>query len=341
MRPRTGIAAFVTVVGVAGALAAAAGTGAQASTAGHPGDQGARLIPGDLLVSTSDYVNDPNIVAGQTVLPPGSGSAGKVAIANGNYPYVFNNDSVDGSFGVTSPLYLDEITPSGRLQGVIPVPSNELNTSFSSKSEGALNLSSDGKYVTFMDYVAAPDTVDASNANTPGVIDPTNPVPGAYYRAVASLSANGKWNFTETNAYSGNNGRAAVAAKVDGKYFYYTAGNAGNGSNPQPSGVVLGAGTQIISPSSLPESAQTAGRSPPRSAPSASPSSATRRTRSARTTTSAAWRSTTTCCTTPRAAAATASTRCTSSTRPGRPARAAPACPPPTRRCRPRASRPR
>ncbi|MCW2893715.1 MAG: Glycerophosphoryl diester phosphodiesterase, partial [Actinomycetia bacterium] len=163
MRPRTGIAAFVTVIGV----------------------------------------------AGKTMLPPGSGSAGKLAIADGDYPYVFNNDSVDGSFGVTPQLYLNEITPFGLPQGVIPVPSNELNTSFSSKSEGALNLSSDGKYVTFIDYVAAPDTVDASNANTPGVIDPTNPVPGAYYRAVASLSANGKWTFTETNAYSGNNGRAA------------------------------------------------------------------------------------------------------------------------------------
>ena len=258
MRPRTGIAAFVTAAGVAGALAAT-GSGAQASTGGHPGGQGARLIAGDLLVSTSTYINDPDIVAGKTVLPPGSGSAGTLAIANGNYPYVFNNDSVDASFGVTSPLYLDEITPSGRLQGVIPVPGSELNTSFSSKSEGALNLSSDGKYLTFIDYVAAPDTVDASNANTPGVIDPTNPVAGAYYRAVASLSADGKWTFTETNAYSGNNGRAAVMAKIDGKYYYYPAGNAGNGSNPQPSGVVLGAGAQIISPSSLPESAQSPG----------------------------------------------------------------------------------
>jgi hypothetical protein len=263
MRPRTGIAAFVAVVGVAGALAAAAGTGAQASTADQPSDHGARLIPGDLLVSTSYYINDPNIVAGQTVLPPGSGSAGVVAVANGNYPYVFNNDSVDGSFGVTSPLFLDEITPSGRPQDFIPVPSSELNTSFSSKSEGALNLSSDGKYVTFMDYVAAPDTVDVSNANTPGVIDPTNPVTGAYYRAVASLSTDGKWSFTETNAYSGNNGRAAVMAKVNGHYYYYTAGNAGNGANPQPNGVVLGAGTQIISPSSLPESAQNPGQPTP------------------------------------------------------------------------------
>jgi hypothetical protein len=259
MRPRTGIAAFVTVLSAAGLLGAA--TAASASTAG-PADS-SHLIPGDLLVSESYYTNDPNIVAGKTQLPPGCTTGCATAVANGNYPYVFNNDSVDGSFGVTARLYLREITPSGRPQGVIPVPSSELNTSFSSKSEGALNLSSDGKYVTFIDYVAAPDTVDASNANTPGVIDPTNPVPGAYYRAVAQLSENGKFTFTETNAYSGNNGRAAVEAKVNGKYYIYTAGNAGNGSNPQPEGVVLGAGTQIITPSNLPESKQNPGQPTP------------------------------------------------------------------------------
>src|ERR1700748_1650207 len=65
MRPRAGIAAFVIVAGVAGTLAAA-GTGAQASTSARPrpGDQGTRLVPGDLLVTTSTYVNDPDIVAG-------------------------------------------------------------------------------------------------------------------------------------------------------------------------------------------------------------------------------------------------------------------------------------
>jgi hypothetical protein len=269
MRPRTGVAAFATFMTVAGVLAAtaASATTAHASTTApasrHDFGQ-SRLIPGDLLVSTSYYRNDPNIVAGTTQLPPGcTGANCATAIANGNYPYVFNNDTVDGSFGVTSPLFLEEITQSGRPQGVIPVPTSELNTSFSSKSEGALNLSSDGRSVTFMDYVAAPDTVDASNANTPGVIDPTNPVPGAYYRAVAQLSANGKFTFTETNAYSGNNGRAAVEASVDGKDYYYTAGNAGNGSNPQPTGVVLGAGTQIITPSDLPEADQTVGQPTP------------------------------------------------------------------------------
>jgi hypothetical protein len=259
MRPRTGIAAFVTVLSAAGLLGAA--TAASASTAG-PAASG-HLIPGDLLVSESYYANDANIVAGTTQLPPGCTTGCATAVADGNYPYVFNNDSVDGSFGVTSPLYLREITPSGRLQDVIPVPSSELNTSFSSKSEGALNVSSDGKYVTFIDYVAAPDTVDVSNANTPGVIDPTNPVPGAYYRAVAQLSQNGKFTFTETNAYSGNNGRAAVEAKINGKYYIYTAGNAGNGSNPQPQGVVLGAGTQIITPSKLPLSKQNPGQPTP------------------------------------------------------------------------------
>ena len=273
MRPRTGIAAFATLMTTAGVLAAAAAgaTAAHASTTAANGSRSAgvfpgqtRLIPGDLLVSTSDYKNDPNIVAGTTQLPPGcTGANCATAIANGNYPYVFNNDSVDGSFGVTSPLYLKQITPSGQPQGVIPVPTSELTTSFSSKSEGALNLSSDGRSLTFMDYVAAPDTVDASNANTPGVIDPTNPVPGAYYRAVAQLSANGKFTFTETNAYSGNNGRAAVEATVDGKDYYYTAGNAGNGSNPQPTGVILGAGTQIITPSDQPEAKQTPGQPTP------------------------------------------------------------------------------
>jgi hypothetical protein len=270
MRPRTGVAAFATFMTAAGVLAATAAgaTTAHASTTagGRPGGHGqgqTRLIPGDLLVSTSYYRNDPNIVAGTTVLPPGCTSGCATAIANGNYPYVFNNDSVDGSFGVTSPLYLEEITQSGRPQGIIGVPSSELNTSFSSKSEGALNLSTNGRYVTFMDYVAAPDAVDASNANTPGVIDPTNPVPGAYYRAVAQLSADGKFTFTETNAYSGNNGRAAIEANVDGQNIYYTAGNAGNGANPQPTGVVLGAGTQIITPSNLPEADQAPGQPTP------------------------------------------------------------------------------
>ena len=58
------------------------------------------------------------------------------------------------------------------------MPSDQVSTSFPSKSEGALNLSPDGRYVTFIDYAANPDQVDVSNSNTPRVIDSTNPVTG-------------------------------------------------------------------------------------------------------------------------------------------------------------------
>jgi hypothetical protein len=262
MRPKTGIAALLTALSAAGVVTAATTANASTAPKDRPAVSPAALVPGDLLVSTSTYQNDPDIVAGQTELPPGS-SAPVTAIANGNYPYVFNNVTVDPSFGVTSPLSLRELTPSGRQQALINVPTSDLVTSFSSKSEGALNLSTDGKDVTFMGYVAGPGQVDVSNSNTPGVIDPTNPVPGTDYRAVAQLSRNGKFAFTETNAYSGNNGRAAVEAKVGGRSYIYTAGNAGNGSNPQPNGVILGAGAQILTPSMLPESRQDPGAPAP------------------------------------------------------------------------------
>ena len=92
----------------------------------------------------------------------------------------------------------------------VPPTKDQIVTSFSSKSELALNLSTGGQYVTFMGYLAPIDALDVSNSNTPGVVDPTNPVPGAYYRVVAQIDAHGKIRYTETNAYSGNNGRAAI-----------------------------------------------------------------------------------------------------------------------------------
>src|SRR5262249_19297327 len=43
-----------------------------------------------------------------------------------------------------------------------------------------------------------------------------------------------KGKFTATNAHSGNNGRAAILNNSDEANFLYSAGNAGNGGNPQP-----------------------------------------------------------------------------------------------------------
>jgi hypothetical protein len=234
------------------------------------------FLPGNLVVSRSVYDNNANNIAVGTQLPPNCAkTVGPCAPAvnNGTYPFVFNNDTVDGSFGITSKIFLDQITPFGFLLNSLEVPnnlqsnvhtgSNQLVTSFSSKSEIALNLSTDGKLLTFMGYVAPVNTIDASNSNTPGVVDPTNPVGINFLRAVAAVDSNGKFTFTETNAYSGNNGRAAILNNTNGANFFYTAGNAGNGNNPQPNGVILGAGAQFIDPTTALESFQTPGTPTP------------------------------------------------------------------------------
>jgi len=77
-------------------------------------------------------------------------------------------------------------------------------TSFSSKSELALNLSTDNTYLTFMGYLAPINAVDVSNSNTPAVVDPTNPVGGSSYRVVRASRSKRNSVFTATNAYSGN-----------------------------------------------------------------------------------------------------------------------------------------
>jgi len=245
-RGRAGAAAIVTVTAVCAAMVAAS----PAKAGGVPGFGGG-FLPGNLVVSESFYTPDRGIVAGKTQLPPGCTTGCVTATAGGTYPQVFNNVLADPSFGVTSRIFLSQLTPSGRPLGTFAGPAN-LVTSFSSKSELALNLSPDGRTLSFMGYVAKPDQVDVSNSSTPGVVDPTDPVPGAFYRAAAQMSGDGRTRLTETNAYSGNNGRAAITAQAGGKQLIYTAGNAGNGSNPQPDGVILGAGAQLITPGAAP-----------------------------------------------------------------------------------------
>ena len=77
------------------ALTAGLGASAQADP-GHP------LQPGNLLVSRSVYTPDPSLTAGVTELPAGCVTGCVPANAGGAYPEVWNNDSVDESFGVTS-----------------------------------------------------------------------------------------------------------------------------------------------------------------------------------------------------------------------------------------------
>jgi hypothetical protein len=217
----------------------------------------AYFYPGNLVVSRSVYDNNPNNIQVGTILPPNCTTGCATAVADGSYPFVWNNDTADASFGITSKIFLDQITPAGAAVNSLEVPNSSQNgvpstkdqlvSSFSSKSEMALNLSTDGQYLSFMGYLAPIDAIDVSNSNTPAVFDASNPVPLNYYRAVAQVDQHGKFHFTKTNAYSGNNGRAAILNNSFGANVFYLAGNAGNGGNPQPDGIIIAAGAQILS----------------------------------------------------------------------------------------------
>ena len=233
-----------------------------------------QFFPGNLVVSRSVYDNlAGNVTVGQQ-LPPNCSTANCVsAVADGTYPFIFNNASVDGSFGITSRIFLDQMTPFGFPINTLEVPnslqrhisstSDQLVTSFTSKSELEVHLSTSGKYLIFGGYVAPVNALDVSNANTPGVIDPTNPDPGTFFRAAARVDRWGNFDFVENNAYSGDNQRAVILNDTTGNPVFYAAGNAGNGSNPQPAGVVLGAGAQIYDFVEQRESKQAPGQPTP------------------------------------------------------------------------------
>lgn len=242
----------------------------------HDHDNHFRFVPGSLVVSRSVYEGKAStITIGETLplgcqggltgltvnVPTATGGTTSVTVPcgiatdNGEYPNLFdthnvwNNANSDGSFGVTSPIFLDDITTDGRRLGTLPIPSDQMVTSFSSKSELALNRSVDGRSITFMGYVGgigcggvtvsptAPNLLDVSASNTPGVCDPTNPVfttftsnpfvPAAYYRSVAEVDADGHLSITHGNAYSGDNGRAAIKGGND---LYYMVGNDNSGN---------------------------------------------------------------------------------------------------------------
>jgi hypothetical protein len=266
-------------------LAAMAATGLIAEDHKDKESKSFQFDPNSLVLSRSVYTGTAATVAAGDVLPPGckaatiqvpliaGGSAGvKVkcanAVDNGEYPNlqdnhnVWSNDGADGSFGVTSPIFLDNLSTDGKLLRTLPIPDDRLVTSFSSKSELAVNLSTDGKSITFVGYhggpgfVTGPNILDVSNSNTPGVVDPTNPVSSQYYRAVAEVDAHGNIQVTDGNAYSGNNGRAAMK----GNGIYYLTGNDNNGglNSAQLTGTQIGVnlidstGAELLVPGATP-----------------------------------------------------------------------------------------
>jgi hypothetical protein len=244
------------------ALALAAASMSAQSDHGNNRDQARfEFKNGTLVVSRTVYAGTPTTVTVGQTLPPGcvagtvnvpllAGGTAAVkvkcakATADGTYPTVFNNDKSDGNFSVTSQVFLDDVKTNGELIGTLPVPADLIVTSFSSKSELAINRSTDGKSITFMGYRGGPgfptavNQLDVSNSNTPGVIDPTNPDSLQYFRSVAEVDASGHIQVTDGNAYSGDNGRAAIK----GNGLYYLSGNDNNGglSSSQLTGTQVG-----------------------------------------------------------------------------------------------------
>ena len=259
------------------------------------------FVPGSIVLSGTIYAGNANTVTPGQVMPPGCLNTGPVqnpnpatvnvsllpsdqtpttttipvtvtcgyATDNGEYPNlhdnhnVWNNDTQDGSFGVSSPIVLWDLGSNGELLGALHVPSHDIVTSFSSKSELALNRSADGKSLTFMGYRGGPgcpaltldpttniltqgtnvgplsptgaNLLDVSASNTPGLCDPTNTAvatyagaknPTAYYRSIAEVDARGHIVYTNGDAYSGDNSRAVMEADNG---LYYSVGNDNSG----------------------------------------------------------------------------------------------------------------
>jgi hypothetical protein len=247
----------LTVSCSAFALAAAAGSAGAAD-----------YIQGDsLLISTTTYQDVgavAGLVAGTSLLPGANAGQTSTAVSNGALNTVWNNETGDPSFGVTSAISLSDLNVnSGAVLASTIINPNIVSTSFSSKSELGLNLTktSTGYVATFMGYAGGGvGNLDVSNSDTTAYKDTTNPVtsffaPGAnqtyaFNRSVVAFNANGSYTATQTLAYGGNNGRSAVLAPNG---LYYTVGNSNNGSGT-PSQLTTSTGLEVATPGSTPNS---------------------------------------------------------------------------------------
>ncbi len=119
----------VLIVATASVLATGIFVKKVAANDGQDSDGRFKFQPNSLVLSRSVYVGDASTVTVGQTLPPGclpgtvtlpllaggttsvtipsaSNSGCNKAVADGTYPTVFNNDTADGSFGVTSPIFL-------------------------------------------------------------------------------------------------------------------------------------------------------------------------------------------------------------------------------------------
>lgn len=166
--------------------------------------------------------------------------------AGESFPAIFNDPDVSG---VQGSIFLDSYRTepfSPRLRSfpltALSAGGTIITTSFSSKSEGSLHLSTNGQFLTYMGYVGPVGAEGVSNSET---TNPRAQITGAsgpfFDRAVALVKFDGSFSVTaESNAFSGDNPRGAISA--DGTAFWM-AGNADSTENKASPGT--GPGTTI------------------------------------------------------------------------------------------------
>ncbi len=148
------------------------------------------------------------------------------SLTPGNLVVVRVGDGISALSNASQPVFLDEYTTAGAFVQTIALPTavvgnnNPITNSGTATSEGYLNVSADGQYLTQAGYGVAPGL--ASVASTTSTTAP---------RVVARVDLNGNVDTSTLlngdTSYSANNIRSAVSN--DGQEFW-TAGTAG--ANP-------------------------------------------------------------------------------------------------------------
>jgi hypothetical protein len=138
----------------------------------------------------------------------------------------------------SAPVFIDEYTTNGVFVQSVPMPfsTNGSNRKFSisgtSTTEGFLNLSPDGQYLSFGGYDAIP-----------GVVGISSSAAGSVNRVVARITQNGSINTTTAISDGHDAGSIRSACTVDGNAFW--TGGAGTGGGNRY--VTLGsAGTSVL-----------------------------------------------------------------------------------------------
>ena len=87
------------------------------------------------------------------MLPGANAGQTSTAVSNGNLNTVWNNSSVDSSFGVTSGITISDLNANtGAVLDTLNLNTERSSTSFSSKSELGLNIANTAaaRSLTFM-----------------------------------------------------------------------------------------------------------------------------------------------------------------------------------------------